>query len=73
MINESKEEFIQRYTNYKDTDKMAKFYQTSTVEIRKYAEEIGFDIKSIGVNKLSNLDKKDILLSYNLETSTNLC
>lgn len=64
--------FIQLYKELKDTDKMADFYKTTTVEIRKHAEDIGFDIKNIKLGKLSKRDKEEIIEAYNKNTSTEL-
>ena len=38
------EEFIQKYKELKNTDKMAVFYKVSATSIRNHAKKIGFDI-----------------------------
>lgn len=66
------EEFIQKYKELKNTDKMAVFYKVSATSIRNHAKKIGFDIKSLKPGKLSNEDKQKILDAYYDKTSTEL-
>jgi len=68
----NQEDFINKYKEFKNTEKMSQYYGCSTTAIRNYANKIGFDINTIKDYKLSKEDKEFIINAYDSSTSTEL-
>lgn len=66
------EEFIANYKKLKSSRKMGELYGCTHSVVLHHAKEIGFDVKSVQEYKLSEKDKKEIIASYNIKTSTEL-
>ena len=66
------EEFISKYEELKSSRKMGDYYNCNKTSVLNHAKEIGYDVNSNKTYKLSEQDKKEILLAYQKETSTEL-
>ena len=66
------EDFIKKYEELKSSRKMGEYYQCNKTSVLNHAKAIGYDVNSNKNYKLSEKDKKEILMAYNTSTSTEL-
>lgn len=66
------EDFIKKYKELKSSRKMGEYYQCNKTSVLNHAKAIGYDVNSNKNYKLSEKDKKEILMAYNTSTSTEL-
>ena len=66
------EDFIKKYEELKSSRKMGEYYQCNKTSVLNHAKAIGYDVNSNKSYKLNEKDKKEILMAYNVSTSTEL-
>ena len=66
------EDFIKKYEELKSSRKMGEYYKCNKTSVLNHAKAIGYDVNSNKNYKLSEKDKKEILMAYNTSTSTEL-
>ena len=72
IIWDDDESFIQKYLTLKSSRKMAEIYNCTKDSIIRHCNDIGFDYTTVSHNQLSEDDKRNILLDYNIKTSSQL-